>query len=406
MEPMSSNALAVSMAPPADGSLRRTWQTVGYFAAFVALGLTIGTFGPTLPGLAAQTGASLGGVSFLFMARSLGYLVGSSRGGRLFDRVPGHALMAAALFVMASMMALVPLAPALWLLAAVLLALGAAEGALDVGGNVLLVRVHGGRVGPYMNGLHFFFGVGAFLAPIIVAQVGQGIRLPYWILAVLLLPVAGWMLRLPSPNPREKTQETAGLRADSHLVALIALFLFLYVGAEVSFGGWVYTYTVALKLSGASAAAYLTSAFWGSLTLGRLLAIPFAARFRPRAVLFCDLAGCLVSVGVILLWSGSFAATVAGTVGLGLSMASIFPTTLTFAERRMKITGQVTGWFIVGASAGSMFLPWLIGELFEKTGPRATMFVIINAMLAAVGVFAVVIRSSSRLAATDQDKSS
>src|SRR5919202_846588 len=124
---MSSKVLAGAGASPPEGGGGGRWQTVGYFAAFVALGLTIGTFGPTLPGLAEQVGASLGGAGFLFMARSLGYLVGSSRGGRLFDRVSGHALMAAALFVMASMMALVPLAPALRLLSAVLLVLGAAE---------------------------------------------------------------------------------------------------------------------------------------------------------------------------------------------------------------------------------------------------------------------------------------
>jgi FHS family Na+ dependent glucose MFS transporter 1 len=393
---MSSNALAITAASPADGGLGRRSRTAGYFAAFVALGLTIGTFGPTLPGLAAQTGASLGGAGFLFMARSLGYLVGSSRGGRLFDRAPGHALMAAALFVMALMMALVPLAPALWLLIAVLLPLGAAEGALDVGGNVMLVRAHGAGVGPYMNGLHFFFGVGALAAPVIVAQTGQDVRLPYWILAAALLPVAGWVLRLPSPAARPKAEGDSPRQSNPRLVALIALFLFLYVGAEVSFGGWIYTYTLALGLSGAAAAAYLTSAFWGSLTLGRLLAIPFATRLRPRTILLCDLVGCLASVGLLILRSDSFAATVAGTVVLGLSMASIFPTTLTLAERRMTISGHVTGWFIVGASAGSMLLPWLVGQLFEPAGPRATMFVIITALAAATAVFSSLIRPSSR----------
>lgn len=83
-----------------------------------------------------------------------------------------------------------------------------------------------------------------------------------------------------------------------------------------------------------------------------------------------------------------------GTIGLGLAMASIFPTTLTFAERRMAITSQVTGWFIVGASAGSMFLPWLIGQLFEQSGPRSTIFVVIIALLAAIGVLAALMRSS------------
>jgi hypothetical protein len=42
------------------------------------------------------------------------------------------------------------------LLAGAIFALGMAEGALDVGGNTLLVWVHQEKVGPFMNGLHFF----------------------------------------------------------------------------------------------------------------------------------------------------------------------------------------------------------------------------------------------------------
>jgi fucose permease len=55
----------------------------------------------------------------------------------------------------------------------------------------------------------------------------------------------------------------------------------------------------------------------------------------------------------------------------------------------MKITGQTTGWFLVGASAGGMFLPWLIGQLFETAGPRSMMLVLMCDMIAAATVFAV-----------------
>src|SRR5690606_13614350 len=90
----------------------------------------------------------------------------------------------------------------LWLLIAVLFLLGLIETALDVGGNTLLVWVHGAKVAPYMNGLHFFFGIGAFLAPLIVARtvlLTNDINLAYWVLALLLIPVAAALLRLPSP---------------------------------------------------------------------------------------------------------------------------------------------------------------------------------------------------------------
>jgi FHS family Na+ dependent glucose MFS transporter 1 len=146
-----------------------------------------------------------------------------------------------------------------------------------------------------------------------------------------------------------------------------------------------------LGLSESSNAAYLTSAFWGALTMGRLLSIPLALRFRPRVILLVDLIGCLVSVGSVLLWPDSVTTIWIGTLGLGLFMASIFPTTLTWAGRHMKMTGQVTGWFFVGTGLGGMVLPWLIGQLFEQIGPLGTMFAIAIDLLIAFGVYLVMI---------------
>jgi len=381
-------------------------STIGYFATFVVLGMATASLGPTLPGLAEQTAAQLGAISYLFTAHSLGYMGGSFFGGRLYDRVGGHLVLVAMLALMAAMLALVPLIPALWLLAVAWMLLGVSGGALDVGGNTLLVWVHGRQVGPFMNALHFFFGVGSFLIPLIVAQamaLSGGIAWAYWVLALLVLPVALWVARVPSPaspnaangqgipghQAREDTQSGIDAR---WTVILISLLLGLYVGAEAAFGGWIYTYAVTLDLSDTQAAAYLTSAFWGALMMGRLLAIPLAVRFRPRSMLLVDLAGCLVSVGILLLWSGSVTATWLGAMGLGLSMASIFPTAISLAENRIPITGQVTGWFLVSASIGGMLLPWLIGQLFEPVGPQVTMAIILLDLVAAMLAFLVLVR--------------
>ena len=58
-------------------------RTIGYFAAFVAIGLETAALGPTLPGLAEQTNTQLDAISILFPAHSLGYMFGSFFGGRL-----------------------------------------------------------------------------------------------------------------------------------------------------------------------------------------------------------------------------------------------------------------------------------------------------------------------------------
>ncbi len=397
-------ATSMSLFPDPSGSSAkdrkaRLVKTFGYYASFIALGLVSASLGPTLPGLAQNIGSPLSQISILFAARSSGYLTGSLIGGRLYDRISGHPVMGGSLLLMAGMMGVAPRLPQLGMLAGAIFVLGMAEGALDVGGNTLLVWVHQDKVGPFMNGLHFFFGGGAFLSPLIIAwampENGDIVR-AYWTLALLQLPAALCLLRLSSPAAPVVSANASGDRPNRRLVALIVLFFFLYTGAEVAFGGWIYSYAMGLRLTSHAVAAYLTSAFWGALTVGRLLAVPLAVRFPPHAVLFADCLGCLSSLAILLLGSQSLAATFVGTCGVGLSMASIFPAALSLAQGRMRITGQVTGWLFVGASAGGMVLPWLIGQFFESAGPRATMVILLIDMVGAVGVLAVLTFQSAR----------
>lgn len=366
--------------------------TAGYFAAFIVLGLVMAALGPTLPGLADQTNVSLKQISVLFTARSLGFMLGALLAGRLYDRFPGHQLMALAILCMAITMALIPFLPILGLLTAVMFLLGLFEPGIDVGGNTLILWLHRHKAGPYMNGMHFFFGVGAFFSPIIIAWViatSETLQAAFWILAVLILLPALYIIWLPSPTAIPEEETVGPKQSNRTLVLLIAFFFFLYGGAEVSYGGWIFTFAVEQGLATEEAAALLTSLFWGALTVGRLLSIPLAVRFRNRTIILSDLIGCLLSVAIILIWPQSVAAVWIGTIFLGVSMASVFPTTLSLAERHLPVSGQTTSYFFVGASLGAMSVPWLIGQWFETVGPLATMAVIFSGLLAATAVFGV-----------------
>ncbi len=389
---MSESATSEDPAPTEPpGTISKT---VVYYASFVALGLALASLGPTIQGLADQTQTKLHEISFLFMTRSMGYLIGSLFGGRLYDRLPGHPLLAASLVVMAVTLGLTPMMMQLWMLIGLFLVMGIAEGSLDVGGNTLLAWVHRVNLGPFMNGLHFFFGVGAFLAPIVIAQMmfwGEGIGWAYRTLALLILPTAGAVLLLPSPRIQSPARTEGGGHGTAWLIVLIALCFFVFVGAEVGIGNWIYTYAIAQNLSDPTAAAYLTSAFWGAMTLGRLLAIPLSTRVSPAAMLWGDLIGGLVSVGIILIWPQVLVAIWVGTIGAGLSVASMFASLLAFSQEHMTISGRVTGWFFVGSSTGAMCVPWVIGQFFESIGPTVTMVVVLVDLGMAVGVFAALV---------------
>src|SRR4029078_723569 len=128
-----------------------------------------------------------------------------------------------------------------------------------------------------------------------------------------------------------------------------------------------------MNLGDEEMAGNVTSLFWGALTFGRLLGVPIAARLRPRTILLADLIGCVLSIGIAILYPTSLRAIGIASVCFGLTLASVYPTALAFAERRMKITGQVTSFLLVGGSVGGMIVPVIIGQMFESVGPRVMM---------------------------------
>lgn len=354
-------------------------NTLAYYLAFILLGLTVAAEGPTLLKLAEHTSSELDQINRLFLFSSFGYTVGSYIGGRFYDRVPGHRFMAGVLVFLGITVAIVPIATSRWTLFSIVLILGLFKGALDVGCNTLLLWVHNETVGPFMNGLHAFFGVGAFISPLITAQVLSitgDIYWVYWFFAIVTFPLALWIWSLPSPASRAVPAHHQSSSFPVLPVIIMVLCFVLYVGGEAGYGAWIYTYAFTLKFGTEITAAYLTSAFWGSFTLGRLLGIWVSMQAKPLTILYLDFAGCLMSVGMILLFPGSNVILWIGTILFGISQASIFPTFLTLAEERMHITGTIAGLFLVGAGVGGMILPWLIGQAFVQVGAGAMMALI------------------------------
>jgi len=358
--------------------------TSAYYLAFILLGLTISAEGPTLLKLAEHTSSTLGQISSIFLVGSFGYLTGSYISGRIYDRVSGHQFMAGVLVMLGIAIALVPVATSLPMLLTIILILGLAKGALDVGCNTLLLWVHNETVGPYMNGLHAAFGVGAFISPLIVAGVLKStsdIYWVYWAFAIATLPIAVFIWSLPSPPARATPAEDQETPLPLLPVSVMVLCFLLYVGAEAGYGNWIYTYAFKLGLETEITANYLTSAFWGFFTLGRLFGIWVSTRLRPITILYLDFAGCLASIGLILFFRDSATVLRLGSILLGVSLASIFPTFMTLTEEKMHITGAMTGWFLVGGGLGGMLFPWLIGQAFAKIGPGAMITIVLASIV-------------------------
>jgi FHS family Na+ dependent glucose MFS transporter 1 len=377
----------------------RLATTAGYFATMVALGLAFAVIGPTLAGLARQTHSDIGEIGILFSALSVGSFLGSLLSGQWFDRLPGHRVLAIAVALLAVLVACVPSTSTLSALALTMLLMGAATATLDVGVNTLLLWSYRHRVGGVINALHFCFGLGALIAPAIVAgsirTVGD-FAVAYWVLAAAIAPIALCFIWLPAPPSPVRATTHFALPMDRRLVMSIATLFALYVAAEAGYGGWIATYAAMVGLADPANAALLTSAFWGMLTIGRLIAIPLANRYRADTVIAVDLTAAIVCVGAMLMDPESATTLWIATCLLGMSLASIFPMLLMFAGERMTVTGRSTSWYMAGGSAGGLVVPWLIGRMFAPFGPAVLLWAVIIDLLATTLLFVVTTRRSPR----------
>jgi FHS family Na+ dependent glucose MFS transporter 1 len=171
------------------------------------------------------------------------------------------------------------------------------------------------------------------------------------------------------------------------------LFLFFYVGAEISFGGWLYTYATELGLANIQTAAYLTSAFWLSFTVSRLLSIPVALRVRPAVIVMAALGGSLAALLAVIAFPGSAAVLWVVAVALGFCLAPIYATGFTLAGQSVILTAQVSGVILLGDSIGGMILPWLVGPIIGRSGPRALVLLVFSSLVFCALAFFGLLRS-------------
>lgn len=367
--------------------------TLVYYLTFIILGSATSIIGPTLHTLADNAGISLAQFGLYLFGRIVGYTAGTQLAGWLFDRFSGHKLLSSLLFLLGVAVFLTPWAHSLTLLVLVGLFTGVVESGVDVGGNTLTLWQHPGNVDSYMNGLHFTFGLGAFLAPLIVAQTisSDGVPLAYAILATTTLIPVLLLLFLPSPQQPTRSEDHTATISNPMIVFVLVSLIFLYVGVEVTLGDWLFTYAQELNLANESEAAYLTSAFWGSFTFGRLVGIPLARRFMARHILLADLVASVFFVALLLVWVDSTIVWI-GVMGIGFCSASIFPTVMNIAEKNTHMSGQVTSLFFFGAGGGTLILPSMMGWIFETATPQTVMVIMLLSFVLMLGVYGMMLR--------------
>jgi fucose permease len=289
------------------------------------------------------------------------------------------------------------------------LALGLGANAIVAAGHALVGEVAATWRNSALNLLDICFGLGLASLPLVVQRLQQsgGLGMIFWSLggttAVLLLLVLS--SRFPAPVHSESSPigEAVNLFRNPSFL-LLAVALFMYVGAEVSVGKWVVTFMERdpriLASQGLSssqlqslvrASPEVMNQFFESNSIGfaiagyalRTLTLFAMALLVGRLVsslllgvlhvnsLYLITAGSLVTaVSLIVAFTADTASTVRlGLIAAGFGMGPIFPTSVGLASMMMpKIAGTAMSLVMGVGFAGLLVIPPAVGYLSTAVG--------------------------------------
>ena len=221
--------------------------------------------------------------------------------------------------------------------------------------------------------LNALLGLGTVLAPVFVAVfIGLGIWWGLPVLAVvLLLALLLFSLPLPLQAGTDKTAE--GQKGKTALPArfwIFAAFALLYGICETLNGNWATLYMSQSLGTTPAAASFALMAFWGMVTIGRILFAALAKRFPPNRTY--RLLPFVIAVGFAVIAylpvDSSFLGILAfGLTGLGCS--ALLPLTISFGQEEMKIiAASVAGGLIAFYQMGYGIAAFGVGPLKDYAG--------------------------------------
>ncbi len=374
------NTLNKPLVRPDTRPLKERVATLG---VFLANGFGIGAWAVEVPRIKESLALSDTSLGIALFAFALGAIVAMPLAGQLAPRFGSGratALLGAA-FVVA--LPLPAFAPNMATLCIALLALGAANGALDVSMNGHASTIETRWKSPIMSSFHASWSAGGLLGAATGAMLQKGgvgviggLVLPDVFIAALILAAA--LLALRDLGPRAAAS-SSGFAWPTGAVMKLALLAFLCMLVEGAVADWSAVYLRSALKGEASVAAVGYSAFAFSMAACRFVGDVSVRRFGSSKVI--GFGGLLAVAGFTLVLSLPSVVTACvarhGRVGL----ANIVPVIFSAAGRSTATPAIGVSMAATAGYAGFLVGPPLIGLGAGLFGLRLALCVLVLATM-------------------------
>lgn len=281
------------------------------------------------------------------------------------------------------------------------------------------------KSGPIFQGLHFTFGLGGLVAPLIAAPfLGEytesdidseldlnstllnatsvslansttiresRIVYPFSVIGICGILVATGFIILCLISPTEKgkisDEKENNNKISLGFLAPIIIFNFLLIfvqaGTEIGYGQMLTSYAVKGQLRlPTTTGSYMTSAFWAAFTLSRLTSVFLAVKLKSLTILIGDIVIIAVAALALLFLMPREWVLWAASVIYGTGVASFYPTAIGWTSEHIFVTNKIASIFTVGAATGEMVMPFLI-SFFIETIPDIFIYAVAGSCVAA-----------------------
>ncbi|RTE83963.1 hypothetical protein BHE90_001562 [Fusarium euwallaceae] len=363
---------AVSAIPPStaasitqrwNGTKENTLRTLSCYFAFTIYGMNDGTPGAMVPHLESHYTLPYSIVSLIFLGPMLGCITAAFTSNRLHQKYGRRGVSAFATGSYAIAYVGMCLHPPFGLVVPLLVLTGFGSGLMNGTWNSWVGGLANG--GTMLAFLHGCWGVGATIAPITVnAFVSRGWNWWAYYYLMLCLAIAAaattiwsfWADSGTGDNTSSGQPHSFTLSVFKDKVTLLfSAFMLIYVGAEITIGGWLVTFMLNVRNGTPSASSLVASGFWIGITVGRFALGWITSYFGEKIMVSAYL---VVAIGLELaFWLGEeFVVSAIMAALVGVSIGMVMPSSIRMmtkilpVEKHIVSVGFGTAFAVSGAS--------------------------------------------------------
>lgn len=167
---------------------------------------------------------------------------------------------------------------------------------------------------------------------------------------------------------------------------LVAIFLLLYVGVEVCFGGWLVTFMLVVRNGGNFESGLVVTGYWLGLTIGRVILGFITGRIGDKLAITGYLV--LSMVLELLFWLiPSFVGSAVCAGLLGFFLGPLFPAAIVVATKLLPrhLHVSAVGFAAAFGGGGAAVFPFAVGTIAQAKGVQVLQPIAL-ALLAAISV--------------------